>query len=447
MEALQDVTTGDRAVIEAAVRPEQVSYSLDIVGVSKQFRRNTVVRAGYTTVKSSLLGLFLPRKRAPRRVTRAIRDLTMRIPKGASVGVIGKNGSGKSTLLKLISGIYKPDQGTIRVNGRVAALIELGAGFHPDFSGRENLYLGGVMHGLSRTEIDQRFEEIVSFAELGDVIDDPVRTYSSGMFMRLGFSLAIHTDPEVLLVDEVLAVGDAAFVGKCKEKLAELRRQQRTLLLVTHDLESVERWCDEVLWLEQGEVRDRGEPRRVIDHYRQFIEKGEELELMGEAEAQGHAAASDFSLQSEQLESSRWGSREIEVTGVRLVDHRAEGRLVFHPDDAAEVQVDYCVREDVADVVFGIAINRSDGLVAHGSNTDIERISIGRLGKRGHIRYRIKRLGLSEGLYTIDVAVHRQDGYPYDYHKAAVSFKVRSALNFVGYTVPEHSWSFDVAEY
>ena len=229
-----------------------VQYAIDIVGLEKSFKRQTLSRGGYTTLKSSLFGLFRRAGREQPAVTRAVAGLTMRVPQGASIGVIGRNGSGKSTLLKLITGIYKPTKGRISVNGRVAALIELGAGFHPDFTGRENLMLAGIMMGLSRTEIESRFDEIVEFAGLRDVIDDPVRTYSSGMFMRLGFSVAVHTDPDVLLIDEVLAVGDAAFIRKCKERVSELRHSGKTLLLVSHDLEAVERWCDEVVWLHKG---------------------------------------------------------------------------------------------------------------------------------------------------------------------------------------------------
>ena len=217
--------TGNRTVkvASAVSTASSVDYSIDMVAVSKKFKRATIKKAGYTTIKSAILGLFIGGEKKQIAYTQAINNFTARIPKGASLGIIGKNGSGKSTLLKLITGIYRANSGTITVNGRISALIELGAGFHPDFTGRENLYLGGIMHGLKREEIDSRFNEIVQFAELENVIDDPVRTYSSGMYMRLGFSLAIHTDPDILIIDEVLAVGDAGFVNKCKEKIEELR--------------------------------------------------------------------------------------------------------------------------------------------------------------------------------------------------------------------------------
>lgn len=416
-----------------------IDYSIDIVNLSKRFKRKTL-KSGYTTIKSSLLNFWRKDDGGQENHTTVIDGLTMRIPKGASVGVIGKNGSGKSTLLKLITGIYKPDTGSISVKGRIAALIELGAGFHPDFSGRENLYLGGVMHGLSKKEIDERFKDIVEFAELEHVIDDPVRTYSSGMFMRLGFSLAVHTDPDVLIVDEVLAVGDARFVSKCKDKVSDLRREGKTLILVTHDLEAVELWCDEALWLNDGIVRDRGDPRRVIDHYRQFVEKGEELDLFENQNPERAAIDQGEPGNVDTLEFQRWGSREIEITKVRLLDKHSAEKLLFHPEDEAIIEIGYLVNEAVEDMVFGIGINRTDGLVVHGSNTDIEKIEVSTLTGSGVIRYRLKRIGLLDGSYTLDVAAHRKDGYPYDYHKSVVRFAVRWPLRQAGVYLPEHSW-------
>lgn len=435
-----------------------MDYAVDIVDLSKSFRRKTVGK-GYTTIKSSLLSFFRSKSKREPNTTSVLRDLTMRIPRGASLGVIGRNGSGKSTLLKLITGIYKADKGKISVNGRIAALIELGAGFHPDFSGRENLYLGGVLHGLSKKEIDKKFADIVKFAELEDVIDDPVRTYSSGMFMRLGFSLAVHTDPDVLIVDEVLAVGDARFVAKCKDKINDLRREGKTLILVTHDLDAVRRWCDEALWLHDGEVKDRGDPLRVIDHYLQFIEKGEELELLEANKNESIAAATSIdghglaSLDEEQsstsaysIEKQRWGSREIELTGIRMMSSGTE-KLLLHPEDPVTIEIGYRANDSEGAqrsgaVVFGIGIHRADGLSVHGSNTHIERVEVPKLTGEGTIRYTVKRISLLEGRYLLDVAVHREDGYPFDYHKNAVSFSVRSHFAQVGVFEPEHSWEF-----
>jgi len=385
--------------------------------------------------------LFIGGEKKQIAYTQAINNFTARIPKGASLGIIGKNGSGKSTLLKLITGIYRANSGTITVNGRISALIELGAGFHPDFTGRENLYLGGIMHGLKREEIDSRFNEIVQFAELENVIDDPVRTYSSGMYMRLGFSLAIHTDPDILIIDEVLAVGDAGFVNKCKEKIEELRKAGKTLLLVSHDLGAVERWCDEVIWLHNGTEMDRGNPRRVIDKYRQWIEKKEERDLISEEDL---GLKEDIALEEKQI-SARWGSREIEITSTRMKDKDGNEHALFHTGDPVTIEIDYKVNEVVAEIAFGIGINRADGLVVHGTNTDIERIIIPPLDKMGTASYQIESIDLVAGSYLLDVAVHRRDGYPYDYHQGVLKFLVRSEFAQAGVFAPQHSWSFSVS--
>src|SRR5205085_1204491 len=224
-------------------------------------------RKQFATLKSALLSGSVLRDLRPDAVFEALKGVTFDVAKGKTFGVVGRNGSGKSTMLKLIAGIGKPTAGTIRVDGRVSALIELGAGFHPEISGRENVYINGLMLGLSRREITRRFDEIVRFAELEEFIDAPVKTYSSGMYMRLGFAVAINVDPDVLLVDEVLAVGDESFTHKCLDKFAEFRRRGRTILLVTHSLDLVTRFCDEALWLDAGVARAQGDPKRVIDAY------------------------------------------------------------------------------------------------------------------------------------------------------------------------------------
>ena len=424
--------------------PQGVSYVVDIVSLSKVFKRRTRSLNGYTTFKQSLLSRLRGGRAAgpaaEEGITVGIKDLTIRIPKGASVGLIGRNGSGKSTFLKLITGIYKPTSGVVNVRGRIAALIELGAGFHPDFTGRENLILAGIMHGLSREEINARFDDIVRFAELEHVIDDPVRTYSSGMFMRLGFSIAIHTDPDILLVDEVLAVGDAGFVAKCKDRIAELRRAGKTLILVTHDLDAVERWCDEAIWLHQGVVKDRGNPRRVIDAYRSFIEFQEEGELLREDASSGSVVSSS---EVPQKQSERWGSREVEISHVSLTDLEGGEKRVLHPDDSARIRISYKVNGVCEDVVFGVGITRVDGLSVFGTNTDIDRVNVPQISSSGVVEFEVPRIGLVEGAYTLDVAVHRADGYPYDYHKDVVHFSVRSDRKEVGVASLRRAWIVD----
>lgn len=476
---------------------EIVSGSIVLKGVSKSFTRRVSRAQGYRTIK----GTFFSREAwSSRKLSEftALNNLNLNISPGDSLGIIGRNGSGKSTLLKIISGIYKADRGTVKVKGRVSALIELGAGFHPDFSGRENIYLGGVMYGLTRKEIDRRFHDIVEYAELEDYIDDPVRTYSSGMFMRLGFSLAVFTDPDILLIDEVLAVGDAAFVHRCHETISDFKRRGKTLVFVTHDLSAVERWCDEALWLHQGNLVRRGEPRWVIDSYLQGIEDEENERLRLDNKSEGELAGGkqqsessapenlaphqdeplqndiDFlnalqgaEQQNENLEGTesadsqesaevtRWGNRDVEILTVRMLGDDGSEKWVFHDHDTVEVEVEYQIHKPVSDLVFGVGIIRADGLSVFGSNTAIEALEIP--GKsvldtaesayseqKGRYRFTIQRLGLNADSYFLDVAAHRSDGLPYDYHHRLYRFSVRTQSAFHGVYAPQHSWSFDL---
>ena len=238
--------------------------AIEASNVSKIYRRYGRQRQ-FATLKSALLSRSLVKDLKPTETLSALRDVSFSVKAGSTFGVIARNGSGKSTLLKLVAGITKPTDGHLKVQGRISALIELGAGFHPEISGRENVFINGIMLGLSKKEITKRFDEIVEFAELEDFIDAPVKTYSSGMYMRLGFAVAIHVDPDVLLIDEVLAVGDQSFTHKCLDKFAEFRRRGKTVLLVTHSLDLVERLCDEAVWLDDGRIRATGDPTRVID--------------------------------------------------------------------------------------------------------------------------------------------------------------------------------------
>ncbi len=246
--------------------------ALVLENVSKRFRKY-VLKSNYTTLKTYLINLLLFKKQQNHNSNyiEAVKNISIIVPEGRTLGIIGRNGSGKSTLLKLLAGIYRPDSGKIKVNGRVSALIELGAGFHPEFTGRENIYINGIILGLTKKEIQRKFDEIVDFAELREFIDAPVRTYSSGMYMRLGFSVAVNVDPDILLLDEVLAVGDEAFTKKCMARMNEFKARKKTIVLVSHNLPLVESWCDEAIWIDGGEIRKRGEPKATVEEYRRFM--------------------------------------------------------------------------------------------------------------------------------------------------------------------------------
>jgi len=240
--------------------------------VVKRFRKYFLKRQ-YTTLKSTFLNIILRRKESPMRsYVYALNGMSFSVMKGEAFGIIGRNGSGKTTILKLIAGIYRPDYGRIKVNGRISALIELGAGFHPDFTGKENIIINGMILGLGKEEIKKKFDEIVSFAEIGEFIDMPVRTYSSGMYMRLAFSIAVNVNPDIFLIDEVLAVGDEGFVKKCLSKMDEFKKTGKTMILVSHDLSMVERFCTKVLWIENGKPVLIGEPSFVVNEYRKSFQ-------------------------------------------------------------------------------------------------------------------------------------------------------------------------------
>jgi ABC-type polysaccharide/polyol phosphate transport system ATPase subunit len=437
--------------------------AIEVRGVTKTYRRYGR-RKQFGTLKSALLSGRGLRDLRPDETLNALKDVSFDVTAGRTFGIVGRNGSGKSTMLKLIAGIGKPTVGTVVVNGRVSALIELGAGFHPEISGRENVYINGMMLGLSNRDVATRFDEIVEFAELQDFIDAPVKTYSSGMYVRLGFAVAIHVDPDVLLVDEVLAVGDEAFTHKCLDKFAEFRRRGRTVLLVTHSLDLVSRFCDEALWLDAGGVRVQGDPRRVIDAYLLDVAKSEDVALRRtasdaaassvEVEGVAHAAAvveghsSGRSMRPEaapdmfRADEGRWGSREVEIVGVELFGSNGRGAHVFQSGDPLEVRMHVKANEPVADVVFGVGIFNAEGVCCYGTNTQIDGATKGALSGSGEVRFAIDRLDLVDGTYKLDVAAHRENGAPYDYHRLLYTIRVSSRAKEAGIYRPPHRWIF-----
>ena len=435
-----------------------MSTAIEVVNVSKVYRRYARKKQ-FATLKSALLKGSLIRDLQPDETFPALRGVSFSVPRGCTYGVIGRNGSGKSTLLKCVAGITKPNEGMITVNGRISALIELGAGFHPEISGRENIFINGIMLGLSKREVTKRFDEIVEFAELKDFIDAPVKTYSSGMYMRLGFAVAIHVDPEVLLIDEVLAVGDQAFTVKCLDKFAEFRRRNKSILLVTHSLDLVEKFCDRALWLDKGKTLAEGEPKRVVASYLMHVAKDEEAQLAKqEASAFAKATADEDATPTDlttspsdvvdtpadmfQATEGRWGSREVEVAEVSL--HSADGQVshVFQSGDPLEVRLKIRAHQPTPDFVFGIGLFNADGFCCYGTNTNIEELEPAEISGEGEVRFNIASLDLVEGTYKIDVAAHRLDGYPYDYHRLLYTFRVKSRTKDVGVYRPRHDWAF-----
>ncbi|CAO0824036.1 O-antigen export system ATP-binding protein RfbB [Desulfarculales bacterium] len=400
--------------------------AIEVQDLVKRFRREMLQRS-YGTWKSLLLSPFA-KKRGHDYVT-VLDGLSFQVAGGSTLAVIGQNGSGKSTLLKIMAGIYKPDQGSVTVRGRMSSLIELGAGFHPEFSGRENVYLNGTILGLSKKEIGERFDHIGTYSGLGDYIDAPVRTYSSGMYVRLGFAVAVNVDPDVLLVDEVLAVGDEAFAQKCEDKINQLKRSGKTIVLVTHDLGAVKKYADEVIWLDGGCLAARGEPLRVIDAYRQKVSLAEDDIRRDQCQPQ------------EALSQKRWGDGQVLIEVVRVLDQDGAEHAVFQQGQALTVEMDYRQVRLTAELVFGVAIHNAQEVLCYGTNTHIDRADLGPLPeRRGRVQFNVSRLDLVQGTYLLDVAVHARDGRAYDYIKRAASFAVRSGLGDEGVFRPPHVW-------
>ncbi len=431
--------------------------AIDARDVTKVYRRYTHKKQ-FATLKSALVSRSLIRDLKPEETFAALRGVSFSVPAGCTYGIVGRNGSGKSTMLKCVAGITRPTSGTVTVTGRVSALIELGAGFHPEISGRENVFINGIMLGLSKRQITERFDEIVEFAELEDFIDAPVKSYSSGMYMRLGFAVAIHVDPDVLLVDEVLAVGDEGFTHKCLDKFGEFRRRGKTILLVTHSLGLVERFCDEALWIDEGQGRATGDPRRVVGAYITDVERAEEQSLASaDLRAQGNAVApeateaaavADPVAGTEMPEDmfrateGRWGSREIEITAVTLVGPDNQPAHVFHSGEPMTIRLEIAAAKPINDFAFGVGIFNADGVCCYGTNTWIEELAGRRFDGQGEVRFVIDGLDLTEGTYKIDVAAHSRDGYPYDYHRLLYTFRVKSRVKDVGIYRPRHRWEF-----
>jgi ABC-type polysaccharide/polyol phosphate transport system ATPase subunit len=427
--------------------------AIELTNVTKVYRRYARKKQ-FATLKSALLTGSLIQDLQPDEKFPALRGVSFTVPAGQTYGIIGRNGSGKSTALKLVAGITKPTSGTVKVVGRISALIELGAGFHPEISGRENVFINGIMLGLSKRDVAARFDEIVEFAELKDFIDAPVKTYSSGMYMRLGFAVAIHVDPDVLLVDEVLAVGDEGFTHKCLDKFSEFKRRGKTILLVTHSLGLVERFCDAALWLDAGKVRGEGDPRRVVGAYLTDVERSEEKQIAADdsgraqlrdgdtPDASQMPAAIEEPADMQRAVEGRWGSREIEITDVTLKDAAGEVSHIFQSGERMDVQLKIRAHALTNDFVFGVGLYNAEGVICYGTNTAIEEFVPQEIRGEGVVTFTIDNLDLVEGTYKLDVAVHNRDHRPYDYHRLLYTFRVKSRTAEVGIYRPRHSWTF-----
>lgn len=405
-----------------------------IVDDVKKYYKKYAHKHKFLTLKSAFVNRTLFSDLKKDETFEALRGVSFRVPEGKTLSIIGENGSGKSTLLKLLAGISQPTSGKIITEGRISALIELGAGFHPEISGRENIFINGIILGLTKKKIQEKYEEIVKFAELEEFIENPVKTYSSGMHMRLGFSIAINVDPEILLIDEVLAVGDASFVPKCLDKINEFKRKGKTIIFVSHDLSTVERISDEVIWLKEGKIEKQGYPKRVTDAYLEYIGKKDEVKAEEKHKEEEEEGTGNV--------EKRWGSKEVEINNVKMVDKKGKEKYIYESDEPFSIEFDVDARKEEKDFVFGIGIYNSEGTLVYGSNTLLENFKASAIKGKGKVKVPVKALNLVNGTYFLDVAVHKRDGYPFDYHHFQYTFRVTSKYRDVGISRIHHDWEF-----
>ncbi len=375
-------------------------------------------------------------KRRKDEVLWALRDVSFSVKPGETLGLIGSNGSGKSTCLKLLTRILEPTTGAVRVQGRVSALLELGAGFHPDLTGRENVFLHGSVIGLGRREMARRYEDIVAFAELERFIDIPVKFYSSGMYVRLAFATAINVNPDVLLVDEVLAVGDQSFQEKCLARIHEMKALGVTIVFVSHSLDAVRSLCDRAIWLDHGEVREDNLSDVVIGRYLQAGREHDEAAAMAEREAERQSQPEPQAATEEETPTDddpmaryrkRWGSREVEIVEVRFYDREGRDRLLLTTGEPMTIAIRYHAHQRIERPMFGLAIHRNDGLHLCGPNNVFAGFDIPYIEGEGEVRYTVDTLPLLEGGYYVTAAIHDAAGeHAYDHQSLYYPFKVQN---------------------
>jgi len=398
-------------------------YAVEFENVTEKFK---IYHRKSLTLKNKILGTLLRRSDLYETFL-ALNDVCFKVDKTQTFGIIGENGSGKSTILKLITQILKPDAGQVKVNGKVSALLELGAGFHYDLTGRENTYLNGSIMGLSKKEIDEKFDEIMKFADIDKFIDTPVRTYSSGMFVRLGFAIAVNVNPDILVIDEALAVGDQNFQQKSFNKIVEFKNEGKTIIFVSHNLDAVEGICDQVMWVHNGKVNMIDDTRLVLRSYNEYVAK--------------KGAESTGSIQKMHHVEGRKGSGEVVIKDVTFHDKKGEISKVFKSGESVSLRINYVAKEKIINPVVGVAIWRDDGTYVFGTNTKWDNQHIGFLEGENYYEIHYPKLSLVEGKYKASVAIFKSDGiFAYDFIPPHFKFEVKMDQQAHGVFVIDHLW-------
>ena len=434
---------------------------IEALDVSKKFR---IWEDRSLNIKETAINFLKGERRSFREVW-ALRNINFKIKEGESIGFVGENGSGKSTLLKLLCGIYAPDRGKVVIQGKISALLELGVGFHPDLTGEENIFLNGSMLGFNKKEMKKKFEEIVSFSEIGDFIYSPIRTYSSGMSMRLGFSVAMCVDPDILLIDEVLAVGDEAFQKKCLKRLEEFKSAGKTIIIVSHALDLIKNFCERVILLHEGQLITDGVAEKTIDKYHailstkerppdlegvvvkgtlytdmvheiSMLEGEEEKEEKEEREEREEREGKEKRVEMEEVVSQkprykRYGTFEAEIVNIVLKNEKGQETFTFHSGDMLSICLKIQFHRDLKDPIVGFYIRQYDGdhsIDIYGTNSRWKNIELGSIKKGKGIEVKfLQRIPIPEGTYYIVVAIANSDGTRfYDWHENIKTFMIKN---------------------
>lgn len=376
-----------------------------------------------------------------------INDISFDIKKGEAVGLIGHNGCGKSTTLKLLTRIMYPTSGSIEINGRVSSLLELGAGFHPDLSGRENIYINASIFGLTKSEIDKRIDEIIEFSELEEFIDNPVRTYSSGMYMRLAFSVAINVDADILLIDEILAVGDVNFQAKCLNKLMEIKQDGTTIVLVSHSTGQIEQICDRSIWIRDGVIALDGDAHTVDDEYLKYMgekrkEKSHSSSKVKVFKSSESGIVVGVDTKERIAESNHRGTGEVKIDQVKALNTNREEAAVFSTEDPIIFKISYVAYDTIADALIGICIYRNDGVRCYGTDTKADGIDGFQIEKNGLVEFMLEESQLLEGKYYLDVSIAAGKNDVVDHCSNICEFEVYNNHKDTGLVRMSHTWTF-----
>jgi ABC-type polysaccharide/polyol phosphate transport system ATPase subunit len=392
--------------------------AIEIKNLSKTFY---IAEDRKYSLKSLFASFF---KQGKTRAFHALEDINLEIYKGEFVGIVGRNGSGKSTLLKLIAGIYSPDRGgKIKVHGRLVPFLELGVGFNPELTGKENIYLNGTILGMSKKYLDEKYDEIVKFAELEEFMEVPVKNYSSGMMVRLAFSIAVQTDADIYILDEILAVGDENFQRKSLSVINRMKREGKTILFVSHSMESIEKFCDRAVLLFDAHVAKVGKPVQVVDEYRRLNNE-------------------DTSTVDPTRHGNRWGNRDAEITDVKIMDESGKEVQVFEKETTVRLRMEYKLNKKVPNgIIFGVATHREDGLYLTGTNTLIHNFKV--LDQEsGVVEYKLHTKYLLDGQYMFTVGVFDAITLQaFDYHTEMYNFEVRLYHKDIGVVSLPCEWT------